>query len=142
MSNQTTQDIHRHPCPGDAVTYPTNRVRALMDDPSQVAATVEDLVHAGFERDDIVVLAGSQGAECLDVTGRRHGQRGRIRRWIERIGDEFEELEAAGRHLSGGGLLVMVPADDDHKSAAARILRAHGGGRMVHFGKAHWTPLG
>ena len=36
----------------------------------------------------------------------------------------------------------MVPADDANKGRAARILKGHGGNRVVHFGKGHWESLG
>jgi hypothetical protein len=124
------------------LTVPTNRVSAQMDDPDEVAAAIRDFVEAGIEQSDIVVLAGVDGAERLDVTGRHHGLRGRVYRFVEHLGDEYCELMAAGEHLNGGGLLMLVPADDGHKEAAARILKAHGGHRLVHFGKGHWEPLG
>ena len=142
MSDQSDGDVHFPDPPEGLITYPTNRVRALMDDPDQVVAAVEDLVQAGFERNDIFVLAGPQGAERLDVTGRHHGLRGRIYRFIEHLGDEYEQLVVAAEHMKAGGLLVMVPADDDNKDAAARILKARGGERLIHFGKGHWEPLG
>jgi hypothetical protein len=115
---------------------------ALGPGPDQLVAAVEDLVQAGFERTDIFVLAGPLGAERLDVTGRHHGLRGRIYRFIEHLGDEYEQLVVAAEHLKAGGLLVMVPADDDNKVAAARILKEHGGDRLIHFGKGHWESLG
>jgi hypothetical protein len=36
----------------------------------------------------------------------------------------------------------MVPADEGNKDLAARILKGHGGDRLVHFGKGHWESLG
>jgi hypothetical protein len=39
-------------------------------------------------------------------------------------------------------VLMTVPAGEDEKSSAARILGAHGGHEMAHFGKGHWEPLG
>ncbi len=142
MSDQSNEDDRFPEPPEGLISYPTNRVRALMDDPDQVVAAVEDLVQAGFERSDIFVLAGPLGAERLDVSGRHHGLRGRIYRFIEHLGDEFEQLEVAAEHLRAGGVLIMVPADDDNKDAAARILKEHGGDRLIHFGKGHWESLG
>jgi hypothetical protein len=142
MSERRNGEV-RHPDPPERLmTYPTNRVRALMDDPDQVAETVEDLLQAGFQRSDIFVLAGPMGAERLDVTGRHHGFRGRIYRLIEHLGDEYEQLVVAADHLKAGGFLIMVPADEGNKGLAARILTGHGGDRLVHFGKAHWVSLG
>lgn len=142
MGEQRGEELDLPGPPEGLVTYPTNRVRALMDDPDATTAAFEELVQAGFEGDDIVVLCGPGGAKRLDVSGRHHGLAGRLYRWIERLGDEHEELLAAGEHLEGGGLVMLVPADDDSKDDAARILKSHGGHRLVHFGKGHWESLG
>ena len=128
--------------PEGLITAPDNRVVAQMDDPQAVAAAIEELAAAGFDRDDMWVLCGPAGAERLDVTGRDHGLKGRIYRLVERIGDERALLLEAADHLSSGGLVVTVPADDEAKAEAARILREHGGHDMAHFGKGHWEPVG
>jgi hypothetical protein len=142
MGEPREEEIDLPDPPEGLVTYPTNRVRALMDDPDEVAAAIEDLVQAGFEGGGIFVLAGPQGAKRLDATGRHHGLRGRLYRFIEHLGDEHEELMAASEHLTAGGLVILVPADDEKKDVAARTLKAHGGHRMIHFGKGHWESLG
>jgi len=142
VSERRDEEVRLPDPPEGLIPYPTNRVRALMDDPDQVAAAVADLVQAGFERSEIFLLAGPLGAERLDVTGRHHGLRGRIYRFLEHLGDEYEQLVVAADHLKAGGLLLMVPADEGNKDLAARILKGHGGGRLVHFGKGHWESLG
>jgi hypothetical protein len=135
-------EIDRPAPPERLLTYPTNRVRALMDDAGEVAAAREDLRQAGFEDGGIFVLAGPEGAERLDVTGRHHGLRGRLYRFIQRLGDEREELIAVSEHLTAGGLVIYAPAGEEKKGAAARILKRHGGHRLVHFGKCRWASLG
>jgi precorrin-6B methylase 2 len=128
--------------PEGLVTAPENRVVANMDSPQAVAEAIDDLAEAGFERDEIFVLCGAKGAERLDVSGRDHGLKGRIYRIIERIGDERELLLRLEEHLTAGGLMVSVPATEDAKATAARILGEHGGHEMAHFGKGHWEPVG
>ena len=128
--------------PEGLLTAPVDRVVALLDGPDEAEAALEELVAAGFDRDQIFVLCGPKGAERLDVSGRHHGLRGRIYRLLERIGDERELLLRSRDHLAAGGLLMTVPADDTEKSTAADILGAHGGHGMAHFGKGHWEPLG
>lgn len=108
----------------------------------EVTAAIGDLVQAGFDGSGIYVLAGPKGAERLEATGRHHGLLGRLYRFIEHLGDEHEELIAASEHLNAWGLVLLVPADDENKEAAARILKGHGGHRVVHFGKGHWESLG
>jgi hypothetical protein len=142
VSEQRDEEVGFPEPPEGLLTYPTNRVGALMDDPDGVAAAIEDLVQAGFERSEMFVLAGPQGAERLDVTGRHHGLLGRIHRFIGQLGDEHEQLMAAAEHLRAGGFSILVPADDDSKDEVALILKAHGGHDVIHFGEHHWESLG
>ena len=128
--------------PEGLVTYPANRVAAQMDDADEACAAIGELIEQDFDGDDIFALAGPEGAERLDVSGRHHGLQGRVYRLIGHIGDEREELVRAGEHLSAGGVLVVVPAaDDDQAAAAAKVLEHHGGHRIVHFGRGHWMHL-
>jgi hypothetical protein len=128
--------------PEGFVKYPTNTVAALMNDLDEVSAAIEDLVDAGFDRERMFALLGPEGAEQLDVDGRHHGLRGRLYRFVERIGDERDELLRADDHLRAGGLLLVVPADDEQKATAARIVIAHGAQRVVHFGAGTFEALG
>jgi hypothetical protein len=128
--------------PDGLLTAPENRVLAHVDTPDALNAAVEDLVQAGFVRDEIFVLCGPKGAERLDVSGADHGLRGRVYRVMEWMGDERDVLHRSGRHLEAGGLVVTVPADESAKATAGRILAEHGGHDIAHFGKGHWEPLG
>ena len=119
-----------------------NSVVAFIDEPDQVEAAMEELVAHGFDREQIYVLCGTEGAQRLDVSGRHHGLRGRIYRLVEWMSDEKGILFRARDHLAGGGLVLSVPADEDQKAPAARILGGHGGHGMAHFGPDHWEPLG
>jgi hypothetical protein len=131
------------PEPPEGLVKPQHdSVVAFIDDPDQVEAAMEELVEQGFDRDRIWVLCGTKGAERLDVSGRHNGLRGRVYRLIEWMSDEKGILFRARDHLAAGGLVVSVPADEDQKASAARILRGHGGHGMAHFGQDHWEPLG
>jgi hypothetical protein len=128
--------------PADFVTYPTNTVAALMGDPDETCAAIEDLAGSGFEQAGMFTLVGPEGAEQLDVDGRHHGLRGRLYRFVERVSDERGELLRTEDHLRAGGLLLVVPSDDDQTATAARILKEHGAQRVVHFGARSFEPLG
>jgi hypothetical protein len=138
----TDESIEFPEPPEGLLTAPVNRVMALLSGPDEVAAAVEELVQAGFDRDEIFVLCGPKGAERLDVSGRHHGLHGRVYRFVERIGDEREMLLRSRDHLAAGGFVLTVPADDSDKTTAAHVLSQHGAHGMVHFGKLHWEPLG
>jgi hypothetical protein len=128
--------------PEGLVTPNEDSVVAFLDEPAQAESALEELVAEGFDRDRIYVLCGQKGAERLDVSGREHGLRGRVYRLLEWMGDEKGILFRARDHLSGGGLVMSVPADEKQKAVAARILGSHGGHGMAHFGRDHWEPLG
>jgi hypothetical protein len=127
---------------GHLLTAPEGRVLAFLDSPADAEAAIDDLVEMGFPKEEIFVLCGPKGAERLDVSGNRHGLRGRIYRLIEWLGDERDVLLRAGEHLSRGGLVLTVPVDERSKAAVALALAAHGGHEMAHFGRGHWERLG
>jgi hypothetical protein len=120
-----------------------DRVVAVMDDPSQVTAAIEDLVKEGYSQEAIVVLCGAEGAARLEATDRRRGLLGGLYRFAERVlGDEPEERERYARELAAGRFLIAVPADESRKSHVAEVLARHGGHDMEHFGRYHGEPLG
>ncbi len=142
MVERSDDDTGFREPPDGLLTAPENRVLAHMDTPDDVLAAIEDLGDAGVPSDEVYVLCGPKGAERLDVTGEQHGLRGRTYRIMEWMGDERDVLVRSGEHLSQGGLVVTVPADDGAKAAAALALAAHGGHGIAHFGKGHWERLG
>ena len=139
---QSDDDLAFPEPPEGLVTPQEDSVVAFLDAPDEVEAAMEELVEQGFDRDRIFVLCGPKGAERLDVDGRHHGLSGRIYRLLEWMSDEKGILFRARDQLAAGGLVMSVPADDDRKATAARILGAHGGHGMAHFGPGHWEPLG
>lgn len=139
----TSDEEFAFPEPPEGLLSPAeDSVVAFLDEPGQAEAAMQELVAQGFDRDRIYVLCGPKGAERLDVSGRHHGLRGRVYRLLEWMGDEKGLLFRARDHLSAGGLVISVPADENQKATAARILGAHGGHGMAHFGREHWEPLG
>ena len=142
MSERTDDDRGFPKPPDGLLTAPEDRVLAFMDTPEDVAAAMDELAEKGFPKDEIFVLCGPKGAERLDVSGDQHGLRGRTYRIMEWMGDERDVLVRSGEHLSSGGLVMTVPADEGAQAAAALALAAHGGREIAHFGKGHWERLG
>jgi hypothetical protein len=142
VAEQRDEELSFPEPPEGLVKPEEDSVVAFLDGPDQVEAAMEQLVKEGFDRDRIYVLCGSKGAERLDVSGEHHGLRGRVYRLLEWMSDEKGLLFRARDHLEAGGLVMSVPADEDQKAVAARVLGAHGGHGMAHFGREHWEPLG
>jgi hypothetical protein len=123
------------------LTYPKNKVIALLDDTGSVRCALTDLVRAGFDKEGIDVLSGPEGAARLDVDGRQHGFKARIYRLVERVSDTSEWLQRHADHIAQGGFGVTVPADKTRKTQAAEILGRHGAHDRAYFGKAHWETI-
>ena len=119
MGDQSHDDLSFPEPPEGLITAPKNRVVAQMDGQDSVAAAIDALAEAGFDREAIYVLCGPEGAKRLDASGLDHGIRGRIYRIVEWIGDERAVLLRLEEHLAAGGLAVFVPADDHVISATA-----------------------
>ncbi len=142
MAERTDQDPSFREPPEGLLTAPEHRVLAHMDSAEAVASAIDALAEAGFPGEEVFVLCGPEGARRLDVSGGHHGLRGRTYRIMEWMGDEREVLVRSGEHLASGGLVLTVPADEEGKGRAARILRDHGGREIVHFDKGTWERLG
>jgi hypothetical protein len=131
----------REPPEGFLTPRDGDRVVAIIDDPGQVNAAIEDLVREGFDQEEIVVLSGAEGAARL--TGGYPGLLGRLFRFAEHaLGEEPEERERYARELAAGRFLIAVPADEQLKSLVAQVLARHGAHDMEHFGRYHGEPLG
>jgi hypothetical protein len=142
MEDAPDPRLDLHEPPAGLLTTPYDRIKALMDSPDDVGRAIDELAEAGFDREQIFVLCGPQGAERLDISGRHHGLRGRIYRFVEQLGDVRENLQASADHMSAGGFWVSVPADDADKGTVAGILGSHGAHDMVHYGQYHHERLG
>jgi hypothetical protein len=137
-----TSDLTNFRTPSNEfLSYPTNKVVALLDDPDSVRRAIADLVRDGFDEDEIHVLSGSKGAARLDLDGRHHGFRARLYRWVERLSDTTDWLERHSLHLAGGGFGLTVPADKNRKAQAADILGRHGAHDSAYFGAVSWEVL-
>ncbi|MFL5646104.1 MAG: hypothetical protein ACJ78L_12190, partial [Chloroflexota bacterium] len=63
-----------------AIRYPTNRLLAVVDEPTEAAAAMADLGAAGVATRDLEILRGDEGADRMDGTGEVSGWLGRLRR--------------------------------------------------------------
>ena len=115
--------------PNEQAQYnPIHRVTGLFDAQDAVASAVRDLEDAGFARNDIDILAGSQGEQVLDASGANSTTGWWYRKLEDWVSDtsKFQEVAAATLH-SGGFVIAAKPGSDDAlKTAAMDILTRHG----------------
>ncbi len=140
MADEHPRELHEPP--DDLLKTPRDRIKALLDDPDEVCAAIDELTAAGIERGDIYVMSGTEGAERLDVSGRHKGLKGLLYAFADRFGDVTENRQQSIDHMKAGGFWVSVPADEGDKISVAGILGRHGGHDMVHYGQYHHERIG
>src|SRR3954471_9367488 len=76
VGDQSHDDLSFPEPPEGLITAPDDRVVAQMDGQDSVAAAIDALAEAGFDREAIYVLCGPEGAKRLDVPGLIMGSAG------------------------------------------------------------------
>jgi len=120
-----------------AIGYPTNRLLAVVDDPTEAVAAIADLTAHGIATRDLEILRGSEGADRVDGTGEVSGWLGRLRRAFDfTLMDQLVDFAVYERALRDGRAVVMVHVHGDApKAEAHRILKGHGGHFVNYYGR-------
>ena len=129
---------------GGFIAYPTNRVAGTITDTDEAKRAVEDLVAAGFDREDIDVLHGKQDLRRLDPAGAEHGLFAKLQRSLVRgaVGLEFKHLTHHVEDLEAGRFVVMVLARErGSRDVAAEILHTHGAEFVGFYGRWAYESL-
>ena len=118
------------------MTYPTNKVLAVIDTPESVGEALDALAKTGVERDEILVSYGEQEARRIDASGERHGFKGRLLRALQQAGDvEVKHFARYQDELGKGRYLLEVPAKDaERRGRVHEVLRSHGGHFINYYG--------
>ena len=120
-----------------AIGYPTNRLVAVIDDPTAAAAAAAELQARGIATRDLEILRGDEGADRMDGTGEVSGWLGRLRRAFDfTLMDQLVDFAAYERALRDGRSVVMVHVHGDGPKADAHvILKRHGGHFINYYGR-------
>jgi hypothetical protein len=118
------------------------RVLAVVDDAAAAPRAVAELRAAGLI--DIATLTGPEGADAIDASGDRGGRIRRVGRAVRfGVEDQMPALawyEAALRE--GRTVLAVRTLTRDQTLTAVRILAAHGGHFVNHFGRLATEEFG
>jgi hypothetical protein len=119
------------------IGYPTNRLLAVIDDPTAAAAATAELQICGIATPDLEILRGDEGADRMDGRGEVSGWLGRLRRAFDfTLMDQLVDFAAYERALRDGRAVVMVHVQGDAPKAAAHaILKGHGGHFINYYGR-------
>jgi hypothetical protein len=117
---------------------PHRYVTAIFESRDALGRILKDLSDADFHKDQVEVFVGDDGAEKLDVTGKKYGIVTRFLRHMEEFfTDETDHLIKTDRALRHGGLAIEVFTwgNVEKKAEAARIMKAHGAHEVYYWGR-------
>jgi hypothetical protein len=122
------------------LTYPLNKIVAAVGrSDADIAAAA--LGEAGFSRDQIEIITADEVKGLDDPIG-GPGLRRLLVQLELRLGDDFDELEAAREDLMSGYALIQIRIHGHEEQVRAHaILHQHGGHNMHYFGRWTITPL-
>jgi len=121
-----------------SLTYPTDHLLAVFDDPGDAAAAAVDLGRAGFATSDITILRGGEGVERLEPSTGGTGRWTRLLRAVQYVTmDQMPDFPAYVAALRDGRAIVAVHAPGPHERRveARDVLEQHRGHFMNFFGK-------
>ena len=128
--------------PRDFISYPTNRVVGTVADAVSARAALEDLLQAGFAREDVEVLRGDDGEHRLDPSGDAHGWLAQLQRTLIRVAAPAEEHRHLMRHLddvrAGRSVVMVLAKERASRETAVDILNAHGATFIGFYGRWAW----
>jgi hypothetical protein len=123
--------------PNRFIAYPSGQVLAVVDDPTATPAIIGSLGSAGFARDEILLLRGTEGADRMDGMGGANGFRSRLRRLFAfTLMDQLPDFVLYERALREGRAVIGVRVrSDEQKGRVHEILRAAGAHFANYYGR-------
>lgn len=122
------------------ITYPTQRLLGVVDDPDRAIAAADAIVASGIGRDDVEVLVGAAGRERLGRLGPPPNVLSRVVRAFQYLSmDQLPDFLMYEAALDDGRAVVAVRVARRERMLRIRdVLVAHGGHFLNHFGRL-WT---
>jgi hypothetical protein len=118
------------------IGYPAGWTLSVIGDAAAADAAAAELHAAGIGADDVIVLAGTNGADQITRLGTSTGLAARMRRGVQFVTmDQMPDLHVYELAMEQGHpLLAIRVADSEKRGAAIGILRRHGGHFINRFG--------
>jgi hypothetical protein len=118
------------------IRYPSSWTLAVIDEPSEARAAVEELRASGVPDDDLVLLSGADAVAQLDRLGTSRGMAARLRRTVQFLTmDQMPDLHVYELAIEREHPVVGVRvADAEARGEAIDIIRRHGGHFINRFG--------
>ena len=121
-----------------SLTYPTDHLLAVVDDPADAAAAAAALTDAGFATRDVTILRGGSGVERLEPSTGPTGRWTRLLRAVQYLTmDQMPDfpLYVAALRDDRAIVAVKITGDRDRRMKARDVLEQHRGHFMNFFGR-------
>jgi hypothetical protein len=116
------------------ITYPTNRLLAVFDHPSQADAAVQELLAEGFPQHDIERISGLQGRAQLRRLGPARGPLAGFVRMFQFITmDQMPDFPAYESAIGEGRTVIAVRVRQRDRVVAARRAAQASGGHFINY---------
>jgi hypothetical protein len=118
------------------IGYPAGWTLSVMGDLEAAEGAAAELHAAGIGANDVIVLAGANGADQITKLGTSTGVAARIRRGVQFVTmDQMPDLHVYELAMEQGDpLLGIRVADTEKRRRAIEILRRHGAHFINRFG--------
>lgn len=114
------------------LTYPTDHLLAVVDDPSAADEAVGRLLANGFAGPDVIVLRGPGDAARIDGLGKAGGLLRRLVRIVQfTTMDQMPDFRLYEAALSTGRTVVAVHVRDRERTIVARDVLAGAGAHFM-----------
>ncbi len=125
------------------ITYPTQRLLAVIDDPARASEAAAALSQAGVAPGDVEVLAGADGRAQLAGLGSRPNPLSRLVRAFQFLSmDQLPDFLVYERAIEDGRAVLAVRVTDRNRIATIRpLLERFGAHFMNYFGRLSTEEL-
>jgi hypothetical protein len=119
------------------ITYPTQRLLGVIDDPARAREAADALVETGVARTAVDVLAGSDGRALLAALGTRPNVLSRLVRAVQFLSmDQLPDFLVYERAIDDGRAVIAVRVADRRRIPATRaVLERFGAHFLNYFGR-------
>lgn len=118
-----------------ALTYPTDHLMAVIDDPAAAHAIAATLAaEVGLAEDAVTLLEGADAAERVDGLGRSHGPWTRLLRMVQLTTmDQMPDFRLYEAAIADGRAVIAVRVGDAAARGRVRDILAAAGAHFMNF---------
>ena len=128
-------NINRNPRvpEGSPLPYPTHKVLGILSSEDAVWQAIDELTSRGFVEEDIELWGGQAGSQAIHESFSRSGLMGRLKRLVQELGEEGDNIRSYDEALKAGQFLLVVPAPNAEAKESVRDIMVRHGGHFISY---------